>query len=253
MRSASGTRIVPAPRGAEPDPPEEAVVRPVTLCACATRLLACGLLAAALSGCGGDETGSHARLPSGPPSWRALGSDEGGPGAGFALRANSPCRVRVRLVQDGQPPEEGSWVVLAAGQTRRLVWTVDAPHPVTGEDMAGPEDAGAGRSEAHAALVRFQFAESAVGERRFVFWTRPGRGRLLWTEAVPPGGLEALAWDTPIELVTVLVTDLAQGEAELLHRRPLNRMRLPHALAPGDRTAMVRVFLDYEPLAAGAS
>ena len=74
-------------------------------------------------------------------------------------------------------PEETPWQTIATGQTAHILWKLRTNAPTSADDMPGPEDAEAGRTRAHPAILGFQFGGDAVSQRRFVLWARPDTGR----------------------------------------------------------------------------
>jgi hypothetical protein len=241
MRSFSGTRIVPARAGTVGRP------REISVAPLARHLLWC-LAAALLVGCGERGAGrSGVATISGPPSWRELSAEDRLDGSGAAIRAGSPLRMRFRLETAGGESTTGRWVSLGSGQSRHVLWRAETGLPSVADDLPAPDDEAAGRTEVLVGGLRYQFSEAAVNEYRFTFWSRPGQGRMLSREVLPPGAYEPLGRRT-LELVTFAATDLVRGEAKLRRREPRNRVVLPTDPAPGDHHATIRLFLQVEPL-----
>ncbi len=206
------------------------------------------LLLSAFAGCGRNDSGGPPAVIHGPPMWRVLRDESRGGESGFALRAQTAIRARLRLVSSTGMPEDGPWHTITTGQTTHVLWSVRTNAPTNAEDIALPEDSEAGRTEAKAAVLRFRLSGSPVWQRRYVLWARPDRGRLLATECVPPGSYEKLSWDRPVEVAALVMTDLASGEARLLPRQPRSKLILPKGMEPADRHEDVRVLLMIEPL-----
>jgi hypothetical protein len=216
------------------------------------RVLALGaaaLLCLLAASCGDvPPDGGDTAVLAGPPLWRDV-HEEGRVGdAKLALQCRSPCRVRFRLELPDDARNESPWRVLGAGQTLQIWWSVKPfPEEARGH-LAHPGASAGGRTEPHAASVFYQFEDRAFAEREFVSWTRPGRGRLMHVEAVPPGTYDPLPVPGSVELATVAVTDLEKGRATWKRRANRHRLVLPDDRADGDRVRVLRLFLDLEPL-----
>lgn len=212
------------------------------------RLLA-PILVLLLAACGKER--SPAGPPEGldgPPRWRL--TTEGGSGEGQALTLNVRTPVRVRLRQEGSTlmPQSTRWRTLAAGQTVRVNWAHEREERGTERDRPGRANAEAGRTEVHAVRTHHHFADDAVTNYRMVGWARPGIGRVLVDEALPPGRYEDLPMRTSLELQTIAVADVAGGGVGLRRRDRQVRLLTPETMGPEDRVEIWRLFLDIEPV-----
>lgn len=226
MRSTSGCPILPARAGL-------------------VRELAALALALTLSACGGKDLPEAPPQLEGPPRWRIARSapEE----SAFTLQVRDPCRMRLRLTATQQDLPDGQWRDVAAGQTLVVRWSYS---PLTGrldEDRPPEEDLAAGRTESTGAVMSCHFDDRAADQFSFVFWGRPGKGRMLYLAALPPGRYEALPAEGAVELGTVVWADLAEGKARLKRRELRTRLILPETLGEQDRHEGVRFFLDIAP------
>ena len=207
------------------------------------------VVAAAFAGCGETAaTGGSDEALAGPPRWRQTKEGAASDANGLALNIRTPVRVRLRQAGTEVLTQASPWRTLAAGQTLHVVWG-HAPEPRRGEvDRPGSEDKAAGRTELHAVQTHHQFADDAVRYNRIAAFTRPGMGRLMVDNVLPPGGYEELPTKASIELLTIAIPDVADGEVGLRRRGREVRIQHPGTLGPDDRITVWLVFLDIEPL-----
>ncbi len=212
-----------------------------------TTLCALSFLLLLTAACGrGDEPGTVASELGGPPGWRLADSALSTGGTGFTLHARTPGRVRFRLEATDRISRTSPWRELAGGQTVVVAWSMREEPAKEHPEIAGPDDERAGRTEAHAALVRFEFSDRISAAERHVFFTRPGKGRVVTRDLLPPGLYEPLPLGGPIELGTLVVSDLSAGEVVVRNRELEARVLRPAGMTDGDRVYEVRLFLDVE-------
>jgi len=226
MRSTSGCPIVPAYAGL-------------------VRGLAALAVVLVLSSCGREDLPTVPPQIEGPPRWHI--TQDSASDSGFTLQVRDPCRVRLRLEATKRTVRAGRWRDVAAGQTLAVRWSYARLPDRAAEDRPPAEDAAVGRTESAGALVDCHFEDRATNQRTFVFWGRPGKGRLLHLDALPPGRYEDLPAKGSVELLTVFWTDLATGKARLKRREQRTRLILPETLAEGDHYEGIRIFLDIAP------
>ena len=201
-------------------------------------------------GCGaptGDATSGGEGL-GGPPSWRTTPAERDE--TAVTLRVRAPIRVRLRSEGSEVAMEPGAWRPLAAGQTLQIQWA-----DLTGrvdEDRMRPsrEDVAAGRTEPKVVDALYHFADRATRQERLIRFTRPAHGRLHVRHAAPPGRYEDLPARGSVELMTLAISDVADGEVTLRPREGRTQVRTPPGFRPdgGDSLAVWRLFLDIEPL-----
>ena len=209
--------------------------------------LVLALAASLLGACGGDAPAPEPGATlAGPPLWRLSREGISAEATGCTLQARSPGRARVRLEATGNLTRTSPWRDLASGQTIVLSWSHEIQTPDLVTDVPTPEDVAAGRTEPHAALLTFGFSDRAQGRERYVWFARPGRGRLLTRDILPPGKYEPLAPDGPIELATLVLADLERGEASLRSHESRSRLVLPEGGTAQDRVHQVQLFLEVE-------
>jgi len=216
----------------------------ILVAASATLLGACGRDDAVVDPDGGLQ---------GMPLWRSSREGVLAGSTGFTLQARSPARARLRAEATGSLSRALPWRDLASGQTVLVTWSHEQLPAELVTDVPAPEDAAAGRTEGQGALVTFGFGDRGLGRERYVFFVRPGRGRLLTRDALPPGRYEPLARGATIELATLVLTDLARGEAQLRSEELSSRIVPPEAMTTEDRIHEVHVFLDIELPGDGAA
>ncbi|MDA1195111.1 MAG: hypothetical protein O2894_07990 [Planctomycetota bacterium] len=208
------------------------------------------LLGSALPGCGrSDPAAGGAVALDGPPAWRLASDERRSDDHALSLRVQTPLRVRLRHVSSDQLEEATAWRTLSAGQSLRILWSHQDEARGDVEDRPSRDDEAAGRSEPRAVRVLYHFGDWPVTYRRLLQWVRPGQGRVQAAHALPPGRYEALPSEGSIELATVVLSDLAQGEVRLRRREYEGLVLSPADLAPLDQVLVWRLYLDLAPLA----
>lgn len=206
------------------------------------------LSAPCLIGCGDDGGSAPASVAEleGPPRWRkAPQTDEQ---EALTLRVRSPVRVRLRRVATDRLESSTGWRPLAAGQTLQVRWGGFEQAPDERGDRPGQADMAAGRTEPQALSTQYQFSDRALSHDRIVQFTRPGKGAASVTHVLPPGRYEDLAFPGAVELMTVVLSDLAEGEVSVRRRDGRVVVTPPRGLGPEDRILEWRLYLDVEPI-----
>ena len=209
------------------------------------------LLAAAflLAGCGNGETdtpGGDLGALEGPPRWKIVPEHSGGGEQGLTLLVRSPVRVRLRHAGSDILGQETPWRSLATGQTLQVRWL---HRSLDLEARPGREDEAAGRTEAHAVQTEHQFADRIITHDRLLRFARPGHGSTQTAMALPPGRYEDLPMPGSLELMTIVLADVDQGEVTVRRREGRTLVAPPAGMGPDDQVTVWRLFLDIEPLA----
>ncbi len=233
MRATSSWSILPASPG------------PVGACRLLRRTGLLLVLAVGVVGCGRGDESTNPGHGGGPPRWRISENLASGQ-SGLILHTRAPARCRLRFESTTGPSDAGAWRPLVAGQNVLVRWAFDRLPQDKIEDQPPRLAAEEGRSRPFAAEINCQYDDRVSNHRRLVFWARP-TGRLKKLTALPPGRYEELPAEGSIELMTIVLSDLADGSAQLKRRGYETRVVLPGPLAEGDRVETARVFLDVAP------
>ena len=206
------------------------------------------LVLVVLAGCGRDQAGDAGSLEDlqGPPRWRQV--PQGVDGHGMTLSVRTPVRVRLRREGSDLLEQATPWRSLAAGQTIQVLWATHDPLPDDGRDRPGREDEAAGRTEPQSLLVEYQFSDRVVTHDRVLRFTRPGTGAAKASHALPPGRYEDLTVPGSVELMAIVVSDVAAGPVKVRRRNGRTLVTPPGPLAEGDHITTWRLFLDIEAL-----
>jgi hypothetical protein len=129
----------------------------------------------------------------------------------------------------------------------RFWWSHETIRPESGTRVPPVEDASKGRTDGHTVLMRFGFEDGPAWSRVLSAWTRPGKGRALVRELVPPGGPEELPFGAPVEIVAAAVVDLEGGDAALRAGDGASELVMPRPAAAGDRGEVRRLWLEVLP------
>lgn len=208
------------------------------------------LLAAPLPGCGDDPATGRGGADdlAGPPRWRVAPEGPAREGTALTLWVRSPVRVRLRREGADLLPTSTPWRTLAAGRTIQVIYGAQQDPGADAPEQPGREDAAAGRTQRHVVLTSHQFADGIVHADRLLRFTRPAHGQLRIRKAVPPGRYEDVPTEGPIELLTVVIDDVAGGRVTVRRRGHATQVRPEAPLAPDDRLTTWRLFLDIERL-----
>jgi hypothetical protein len=203
-----------------------------------------GAVAALLAACSDPPA---APAPAAPVRWHALRVSTLNEENGFALNVLSPCRIALRYegatLVDAPDPVPRSF---RAGSVVTVEWTQRSANELAGS-VVPSEEAAAGRTEAQVVHHRFGFSDSMMEERLSPVFTRPGRGRLLKRDLVPPRVDEDLPFGTRLELGFAAVVDVAAGEARLVPGTRGSRLKMPTPAESGDRATVLRLWLEVLP------
>lgn len=162
------------------------------------------------------------------------------------VRADAPCRVRLRVLGAPEGASEETPRLLAAGEVARL-WVNAHAHPTPRPGVTtSAGDAAAGRSAAWVSTLTFAWEDGAEVTRVHVIGARPGRGRALgsWTVARSP--LPAtLPYERDLELASTAFAD-GGGDLTLEGRESGSRVRGPWDATAGDRVTLLRLVVRLE-------
>lgn len=201
---------------------------------------------AAACGDGGTREGAvDLGTLDGPPRWRLVTERSGARAQAAMLHVRTPVRVRLRHAGSDILDQETPWRALAAGQTLEIRWS---HNPVDLEARPAPEDAAAGRSEALAVQTEHHFADRVITHDRLLRFARPGHGSTPTAMALPPGRYEELPMPGTVELMTIVLADVDEGEPTLRRREGRTVLVPPAGMGEDDRMTTWRLFLDIEAL-----